>query len=315
MHGKFHVFKLHSYFKKGAELIFFLADGRLGNQIFQYVFLKSIQKNNEKIIVSGFDDLKEVFEIEDFISLPKKNKWLRIFLYRIVKPAMVFLANKKIISSIEVDHEIILEKYAREATTFKEKKGYFKFFTFVKSGFFQSEDFFNKKFTDTLKIKEKYLNEADCFLKNIPQNTYNIFVHIRRGDYKDYLVYGKSAQLPINYYENQIMWFLKNKSNCFFIFLSDDPEFIKEKFSHLSNKIISLNNHYGTDLSIMTKCKSAILSPSSFSWWGAYLMTEKDIILSPKYWLGFNSKEEYQKGASLSFSKEVNVSNYGSPKE
>ena len=50
----------------------FLADGRLGNQIFQYVFLKTNQKNDETIIVSGFEDLKEVFEINDIINLNKK---------------------------------------------------------------------------------------------------------------------------------------------------------------------------------------------------------------------------------------------------
>ena len=46
----------------------FLADGRLGNQIFQYVFLKTVQDNNENIIVSGFEDLSEVFKINDIIN-------------------------------------------------------------------------------------------------------------------------------------------------------------------------------------------------------------------------------------------------------
>lgn len=287
-------------------MILFLADGRLGNQIFQYVFLKNRQKNNERIIVAGFDELKEVFEVNDFILL-KKNRFLYAFLYHIVKPVMIFLAEKKIISSIAVDHEILLEKYTREATTFKAQNGFFKSFSFVKSGFFQSEVFFNKHFVQTLKIKEKYLMAADAFLKSIPEDTYNIFVHIRRGDYKNFSVYGKTAILPMNYYEDQITWFLENRRNCFFIFLSDDPEFIEKNFNYLDNKMISYSNHYGTDLSIMTKCKSAILSPSSFSWWGAYLMTEKDIVFSPEYWLGFNSKVEYQKGSSLSFSEKISI--------
>jgi hypothetical protein len=57
----------------------FLAEGRIGNQIFQYVFLKTIQDNNEKIVVSGFDELKEVFEINDFINLNKNNRCIRFF--------------------------------------------------------------------------------------------------------------------------------------------------------------------------------------------------------------------------------------------
>ena len=51
----------------------FLADGRIGNQIFQYLFLKTIQDNNEKIIVSGFEELKEVF-LEKKTILEEKER-------------------------------------------------------------------------------------------------------------------------------------------------------------------------------------------------------------------------------------------------
>jgi hypothetical protein len=40
----------------------FLADGRIGNQIFQYLFLKTIQDKNEKIVISGFEELREIFD-------------------------------------------------------------------------------------------------------------------------------------------------------------------------------------------------------------------------------------------------------------
>ena len=54
-------------------MLIFLGDGRIGNQIFQYAFLKTIQDNKEKIIVSGFEELKEVFEINDFINFNNNN--------------------------------------------------------------------------------------------------------------------------------------------------------------------------------------------------------------------------------------------------
>lgn len=68
----------------------FLADGRIGNQIFQYLFLKTIQDNNEKIIVSGFEELIEVFQINDFININKNNRWIRALLFRICKPNLNF---------------------------------------------------------------------------------------------------------------------------------------------------------------------------------------------------------------------------------
>ena len=288
-------------------MIIFLADGRLGNQIFQYVFLRTIQKNNEKIIVSGFEDLKEVFEIEDIVNLNKKNRWIRIFLFRICKPILHFLSNKKLISSISINHEKILENYKREAITYTKEKGFLNFITFVKLGFFQSDKFFDEKIANKLNIRNLYLYKADEFLIAVTENSNKIFVHIRRGDYKDHTVYGKSTLLPLNYFKEQIEWFMKNRENPFFIFLSDEPEFIEEEFEYIENKIISSNNHFGTDLAIMTQCKSAILSPSSFGWWGSYMMKNRDVVVAPKYWLGFNSGVEYHSEAIVGFCKVVEI--------
>lgn len=286
---------------------FFLAEGRLGNQIFQYVFLKTIQRNNEKIIVSGFEDLKEVFEIDDIVYLNKKNRWIRAFLFRIIKPIMLFLSQKKVINSISIKHEEVLSKYRRESIDFKEEKGLFIFFTFVKLGFFQSEKFFDDAIASQLKLKDIYLNKADKFLDVIPKSSNKIFIHIRRGDYKDYTVYGKSTLLPISYYKEQIDWFLENRKDYFFIFLSDEPEFIEKEFSYLDNKLISIDNDFGTDLAIMTKCNSAILSPSSFGWWGSYLMKNRDIVFAPKYWLGFSSSMGYQANGTPHHAKEIEI--------
>jgi len=41
-------------------MIFFKAQGRLGNQIFQYAFLQSKKRKREKIFSVGFDELLDV---------------------------------------------------------------------------------------------------------------------------------------------------------------------------------------------------------------------------------------------------------------
>ena len=75
--------------------------------------------------------------------------------------------------------------------------------------------------------------------------------------------------------------------------MSDEPDIIRKEFNYLENKIISIDNDSGTDLAIMTKCRSGILSPSSYGWWGSYLMKDRDIIIAPKYWMGHKSGIEY----------------------
>ena len=288
-------------------MIVFLADGRLGNQIFQYVFLKTIQKNNEKIVVSGFEDLTEVFEVNDFININKKNRSIRGFVFRVCKPVLHLLSDMRLISSIAINHEKVLEGYRRESTTYVEQKGVFDFITFVKPGYFQSELFFDKSLIQQLKIKDIYLKETRTYLQSISKDSYKVFIHIRRGDYNVHTVYGKSTLLPLSYYKDQIEWFIQNIKKPFFIFLSDEPNFIEEEFKYIDNKLISSDKHYGTDLAIMTKCNSAILSPSSFSWWGSYLMKSRDTVFGPKYWLGFNSGVEYQSGSTPSFCKGIQI--------
>jgi len=176
---------------------------------------------------------------------------------------------------------------------------------FVRSGYFQGEVFFNKDIAQNLKIKKEYISKAKEFLEPY-KNLYRVFVHIRRGDYKNFFIYGKDSLLPMSYFHTQIQWFLKNKENVIFIFLSDEPDFIADEFDYLSNKIISKNS-YEVDFAIMTLCNGAILSPSSFGWWGSYLMKNRDVVFAPKYWLGFNSRTEYHQQPLASFMREVDL--------
>lgn len=286
-------------------MILFLADGRLGNQLFQYAFLKTVQKKNEKIIVSGFEELIEVFEIEGIANINKKNRFLKFLLYKCLRPILNFLSDINILSSLAVQHEKVLGEYRRESTTVNRNNGRLRSLTFVKLGFFQSEAFFDKSVVSPIRIKNNYIDDANKFLCGIPKNSHKVFIHIRRGDYKDFHVYGKSTLLPMSYFKQQIEWFKNNKANSFFIFLSDDCEFIENEFAELEDKIISINNDAGTDFAIMTCCNSAILSPSSFGWWGSYMMEYRDIVFAPKYWLGFNSKKEYPKDCLGSYMETV----------
>jgi hypothetical protein len=57
----------------------------------------------------------------------------------------------------------------------------------------------------------------------------------------------------------------------------------------------------------MTLCNGAILSNSSLSWWGAYLMKDKDKVFMPKYWLGFKNKRWHPDGIKLDFAEIVEV--------
>ena len=169
-------------------------------------------------------------------------------------------------------------------------------FRFVDTGFFQSENFFDDNVINDIKIKLKHLKKANNLLANIPSNKHKVFVHVRRGDYINVSCFGiKGVTLPLSYYKNCIRWFEDNIENPFFVFLSDDTEFVEYCFNDIENKII-FSNETGVDFAVMILCKSGIISNSSFSWWGAYLMKERYQVFAPKYWMGYKSHKEYPKG-------------------
>lgn len=131
--------------------------------------------------------------------------------------------------------------------------------------------------------------------------------------YRDYKIINflgkRGIALPINYYKKNIKWFVKNIQNPYFIFLTDNIQITKKYFSFLKNKQIS-TNEVGVDFHIMINCKYGILSNSSISWWGGYLMKNRKILFGPKYWLGWKRKIEFQAGAEPSFAKLQDPNNF-----
>lgn len=272
-------------------MIIFIGDGRLGNQLFQYAFLNTIAKKNEKIVVVNMEQLIEIFDIENKnLKNIQLGKYCRFLARRALIPFLEIFVRLKLINYVYQNRD---EKFL-PLPTFSIHKGLFPI-TLVKTDFFQSENFFAQDKID-FRIKEKYIDDAKSFLTNIPSGFTKIFVHVRRGDYLFEEYFGiKGINLPKNYYEKAIRVITKDVKKPYFIFLSDDPEFVECCFEYIENKIISRNST-GIDLAIMSLCEYGIASNSTFSWWGAYLMKNRKRVIFPKYWLGWKSKIEYPKG-------------------
>lgn len=268
-------------------MILFLSDGRLGNQLFQYAFLNTIAKENEKIITANMEQFVDKFEIKNPNFLHKKlGKYILFIVKKIIKPYILETFVKiKLIGYIkqDVSGTLFLPTYTKINGILP--------ITLVETDFFQSEDFFDKNKID-FSIKENYFKEAKEFLTQVPKDSTKIFVHIRRGDYifESYLGV-QGIDLPKSYFKEAMSKISENINNPFFVFLSDDSSYVECCFENIKNKIISKNS-MGTDLAIMSLCQYGIVSNSSFSWWGAYMMKDKKRVIFPKYWYGWKHKIE-----------------------
>lgn len=277
-------------------MIILFSAGQLGNQIFQYVYAESLCKDNEKIITS-FCEYFDIFEYDErkYVFVNKYIRFiLRRFLTILIKLRVITYIKQK--QKIYEGHKVYIDEG-------EFKKGIFSNIKVV-DGFFQSEKFV--KFQP--KIKEIYIKKAKGFLADVARKDYQlVFVHIRRGDYLNWSVLGKKdPSLPVEYYKKQIDYFLYKLNNPFFIFLSNDVSFVENEFSYLKNKKISKNS-VGVDLAIMSLCEYAIVSNSTLSWWGAYLMKKRKIVFAPKYWLGWKSGVWHPNGIELNFANFIEV--------
>lgn len=283
-------------------MILFLSDGRLGNQLFQYAFLNTIAKKDEKIITANMEQFVDKFDIKNknFFHL-NLGKYGLSLTKKLFKP--YFLKTMTKLRLIGYIHQERNE--TSSLPSFVAKRGILPV-TLVETNFFQSEDFFDKHKID-FSLKERYVKEAEEFLAQVSKEHTRIFVHVRRGDYifQSYLGI-QGIDLPKIYFEKAMKAIVKDIENPFFVFLSDDSSYVECCFENIENKIISKNSA-AVDLAIMSLCKYGIVSNSSFSWWGAYIMKNRKKVIFPKYWYGWKQKVELHVGIQPEWAEVIEV--------
>jgi hypothetical protein len=255
-------------------------EGRLGNQLFQYAFIYAVAKRlNTKFYLDKSVDYflldkyfmverdfcwffdNYIFSIEGFKNIFSHH--LRYKFYRLLK---WYFNLKKITFSNAAHPSIQLNELKNNS---------------VYLGFFQSEEYFNTDRDEILKlfhIKEVFRAHFKKVFDQIPKAKKHVVVHIRRGDYLN-----ENLTLDIGYYRAAIEHI--HDQHNYYIFISDDVEFVEDAFSYLTNSYISKNNEI-IDLQFLINADICILSNSSFSWWGAYLNNKNAKVIAPKFWFG-----------------------------
>ena len=279
-------------------MIICFRNGRLGNQIFQYAFLKNIAKKKEKIVLVGFSELKLNFETKNTIFLFSSVFWTnfmfpKIKIYNLDK-VLSFISNK-----------LIPNLYLFKILEFDDKKNNFKinpkfalckYVVFTKNFFAQTESYANKEKLNDLKFLDKNYQYSKKILKNKNNSKRkNIFIHIRLMDYKE-INHGMKIDLSLEWYFDCIKVFEKKFNNPFFIILSDDKNIYKN-FQN-KDKFYCSRNNFEIDFCLMSLCDGGILSASSFSWWGAWFAKQNNsfsYFIGPNYWMGFYEKKWFPK--------------------
>jgi hypothetical protein len=150
------------------------------------------------------------------------------------------------------------------------------------AGYFQSPKYFQQfevELKQHLLIKQQMLEKARAFVQ---KHEHLGFIHVRRGDYVT--IKNGTCHPPVTV--DYIRAAIEKSAAKKFVILSDDMEWCRQNLDFV-DAVPSpfVGQHFGYDFALMTECKSAIISNSSFSWWGAWLGEKKDVI-APSVWFG-----------------------------
>ncbi len=284
--------------KEGMNMIVIKLWGGLGNQMFQYAFGYALSKKYDDILRLDVDfyqeqpknvgkrsfQLKEYFDISfsQIIKRPQEVlKYENKYVNKIIKYLPKF--------SIQLTDNMVftkehIRKYMEIIPYHKGKINYY-------DGYWLTDRYFSDYREDILaefKLRKSVYEEVKIINSFIDDDN-SVAVHIRRGDYKKRcnLPRGYTLDSLCEYYNNAIEYINKNVTSPKYFFFSDDIEWCKKKFDGLEDVVfVTRDSKYEViaDLMGISKCSHAIMSPSTFSWWGNWLRTKtkNNIVIVPK---------------------------------
>lgn len=275
--------------------------GGLGNQIFQYAFMRRLEiEYPEAEVYADLTDYRRIkfhhgFELEKAFGIKvreaKDDDIARIggryvyrgYIYDIFHRVLQKFGKRHVdipttmFSVVSQSYEFALTKLAEIRAN---QDVYFE-------GFWQRPEFFApvaEIIKDECRFRYHSRPELETMKFNI-ESSNSVAVHIRRGDY-----IGSSFDVVgLDYYNKSIAYMsdmAADREPLKFFFFSDEPSYVREKFDHIPNKVIVDINHgvnSYVDMLLMSKCRHNIIAYSSFSYWGAYFNEHKGkIVIAPQ---------------------------------
>ena len=240
--------------------------GGLGNQIFQYVFSKYIEK------MTGYTPLLHIGFFDYEKAIPGGTK-------RIYSLDKLFINLETTSGKIPCSQVIEENNFISNPGSDIFYRGYWqdiRYFSYVKDAILESF------YVDTSSMSEDIINFADKI-----RSTNSIAMHIRRQDYLNENNINLFEQLSINYYKSAVDMICKEYGDNLILFIfSDDPEYansVAESFD-IKSIVMPLHRDY-EDMYLMSLATHHIIANSTFSLWGALLSSQEDgMIIAPRCW-------------------------------
>ena len=265
--------------------------GGLGNQMFQYAMGKHLaEKHNTELLLDTmlFQDheMHNGFELDRVFVQPS-----RVALKREIKSLLGWKYSKlgmKILNSNRFAFLRGENFFIEDELTFNKAVEALPSDCYL-SGYWQSENYF-KDIEQIIRhdfVFRQQLNDQSAEIATQILSADSVSLHIRRGDY---VTNAESvhSNCTTGYYSKAISYMNEQLANPSYFIFSDDIDWVKKNLK-IKAEHCFVNHNSGldsyNDMHLMSLCKHNIIANSSFSWWGAWLNSNKDkIVVAPKKW-------------------------------
>jgi hypothetical protein len=278
-------------------MLFFVGDGRLGNQIFQYLAIRA--KFGEEILLTpNLRSLDKIFNPPTntrifFIHRLAEKILRRFFGPILLKPLFKWLR---------------LGRYCNEAMTvmpngsrdpcgeMSSQKGLLPF-TFIDGGFYQNlSNLLSPTDFRRLAVRDDVLAAAHTIVDGAMSGRPwpGAVMHVRRGDYVGYSAYGlNDVLLPVDYFLRAAATAREYLgAGAEILVVTDDPAWCEEALAGM-HPFTVLSGSEAVDFALLSMFPLAILSNSTFSLAAACVGPEVLRVIGPEFWFGHAVKQWY----------------------
>lgn len=247
--------------------------GGLGNQIFEYAYYKWLQEKfpNEKI-----------YGYYPAVGLAAHNGLEINKRFNVELPCSSKISN--IIGTILFNVDRVCRRL-HLPLMFTCTQSNEKYSTIFHCDYWQDKKYELSNFKMQFNISNIESDNLSLLAKMKGKNT--VAIHIRRGDYLNpgvTSIYGGIC--TEEYYQKAINQISSTVDNPYYLFFSDDPQYVRDVYRLENMTIIDWNKGEKSifDMYLMSQCKYMILANSTFSYWAARLNEKADKIFCPTRW-------------------------------
>jgi Glycosyl transferase family 11 len=276
-----------------VSLVFFFESGRLGNQLMQYGALRGIFPQAGLVLV-GLPALRRLVDCEGTRFVPAEGLWrwpagaLRRLLGACARLRLVCEA---------------WEVREGEDCRIEQRRGLLRGLVLVRPAYFHHPRF-ERLLPRGFDIRPAEVEAARRYLREQGAEAGDrtpFFVHLRRGDYLNYPDPAAPAALTREWTLAALAEARRRVPDARWVVCSDDVAYARELFAG-DDALFCERGECG-DLAVMSVCRGGILSPSSYSWWAAWLARQRllaqgaqGLFFAPRYWIGHRRGQWYPAG-------------------